>query len=394
MVCPPAGGRPDLRRSAPPHVTTTSFRPASSPPVRVLLIDDDRNTLATITRALESAGYQVTETGRGETGVELARQLRPDIVLCDLNMPGMDGYAVLRALKHDPRTAVIPFIFLSGVQDHTVIRRGMGLGADDFLTKPFELHELLDTIKARIERQHQITRKLEDLRVNIALSVPSEFFTPLNTIMGFSMLVLESLRTGGDVAREDLEDAMTNIHHAGEQLLRIGSNYVLYAQLATEQGPATAPVPPLPADEWVARLSRTTRKVAAQHGRAKDLRNDFAEATLAIKAEHLEKLVSELLDNACKFSRPGQPVSVRGTVCDDAYVLAITDAGRGMTAEEIESLGPMVQLNRLQVMQGGVGLGFAISRALAMRYGGSLSARPNEDGRGLTVEVRLPLSSP
>lgn len=371
-----------------PALLSTS---TASPPVRVLLIDDDQNTLSTIARVLQSAGFEVTESAEGGRGVELARQLRPDIVLCDVNMPSMDGYAVLRALKNDPRTAVIPFIFLSGAGDHDLIRRGMGLGADDFVTKPFELHELFDSIKARIDRQRLITRKLEDLRTSIALSVPSELFTPLNTILGFSMLVLDSLRAGNDVARDDLEDAMGNIHQAGEQLLRLASNYVLYAQLATEENSPVPASPTIAFDDWEPRLARALRKLALRHGRMKDLRSSFADASLKIKPDHLEKLVCELVDNACKFSVPGQPVKATGEIRDDKYVIVITDQGRGMTPEEIETLGPMVQIDRVRVMQGGVGLGFAISRALTTRHGGTLNVQPNGH-HGLVIEVALPLA--
>jgi signal transduction histidine kinase len=123
----------------------------------------------------------------------------------------------------------------------------------------------------------------------------------------------------------------------------------------------------------------------------KDLKFSFAEATLAIKPDHLEKLVSELVDNACKFSHAGQAVRACGEVRDDNYVLTITDQGRGMTPEEIESLGPMVQVDRVRVMQGGVGLGFAISRALATRYGGTVKVQPNGN-HGLVIEVTLPIA--
>ncbi len=204
------------------------------------------------------------------------------------------------------------------------------------------------------------------------------------------MLALDTLRAGGDFGRDDLEDAMTNIHEAGEQVLRIASNYVLYAQLATEESPSLPVCAPVDYDDWEPRLARAVRKLAMRHGRMRDLSCDFAEAAIAIKADHLEKLISELVDNACKFSHPGQPVRVTGVVQDGRYRLTVADEGRGMTADEIESLGPMVQVDRVRVMQRGVGLGLAISRALASRCGGSLALKPN-DKRGLLVEVMLPL---
>ena len=365
--------------------------PAPAPPVRVVLIDDDLTTLSTIACMLQSAGHAVSEASSGEAGVELARRLRPDIVICDVNMPGLDGYGVLRALKNNPRTAVIPFIFLSGAQDRDLIRRGMGLGADDYVTKPFEARELFDSIRARIERQRAITHQLDDLRRNIVRAVPGELFTPLNAVLGFSMLVLETLRAGHDVPREDLVDAMESINQAGEQLLRITSNYVLYTQLATEENNPPVSAPPLAHHDWEPRIARAVRKLALRHERMKDLHYGFGAGTLAVKPDHLETLVVELLDNALKFSRPGQEVTATGASRDDGYVLRFFDRGHGLTPEQIESLAPLVQIDKPRFMQPGVGLGLAIARALTGRYGGTLTVQAQRD-QGLVVEVLLPLA--
>ena len=126
--------------------------------------------------------------------------------------------------------------------------------------------------------------------------------------------------------------------------------------------------------------------------RMKDLHYSFAPCRLRVRADHLEKLVIELLDNAIKFSRNGEWLSVTGVVSDDRYVLRVADHGSGMTDEQIAANAPMVQFDRERQVQSGVGLGLQIARLLASRYGGDLVIRRNA-GSGITVEASLPLAN-
>lgn len=365
---------------------------AVASPLKILVIDDDQNTLTSLGGLLRMSGYDCMTASDGQAGVELARRSRPDLIVCDVTMPGMDGYDVLRALRRDPQTSVIPLIYLSGNQDHEFVRQGMGLGADDYLTKPFQPRQLLDSIEARIARQRAAMRKLEELRVSLTQSVPYEFFTPLNVILGFSILVLDSIRAGEEINREDLEDSMASIHQAGEQLLRIASNYVLFTQLSTNESKPRVAVPDLNHEQWEPSLARAVRKHTLLCSRMKDLHYSFGPGTLAISTEHLEKIVIELLDNALKFSRTGEWVSVTGQANDGFYQLRVADHGRGMTQEQIDSLAPLVQIDRVHTVQPGVGLGLHICRLLVARYGGTLTLTPN-NGKGITVDVSLPLAA-
>jgi CRP/FNR family transcriptional regulator, cyclic AMP receptor protein len=101
---------------------------------------------------LELAGYRVLQAEHGKRGVELARTEKVDLVLCDIMMPELDGYGVLHLLGRDPSTADAPFIFLSAKAERSEIRKGMELGADDYLTKPFEESELLNAVEGRLKR--------------------------------------------------------------------------------------------------------------------------------------------------------------------------------------------------------------------------------------------------
>lgn len=118
----------------------------------LLLIEDDADVRDNTAEILELAHYRVLKAENGKQGVDLARKEMPDLVLCDIMMPELDGYGVLHMLGRSPDTAEIPFIFLTAKAERGDVRRGMELGADDYLTKPFEESELLNAIEGRLKR--------------------------------------------------------------------------------------------------------------------------------------------------------------------------------------------------------------------------------------------------
>lgn len=124
----------------------------------ILLIEDDEDVRENTAEMLELAHYRVLRASNGKQGVDLARKETPDLILCDIMMPDLDGYGVLHMLVRSPETAEIPFIFLSAKAERTDVRRGMELGADDYLTKPFEESELLNAIEGRLRRSDLFRR--------------------------------------------------------------------------------------------------------------------------------------------------------------------------------------------------------------------------------------------
>jgi DNA-binding NarL/FixJ family response regulator len=119
---------------------------------RILVIDDDARLREHYTEILRLEGYEVVEARNGREGVERARREPPDLVLCDITMPEMNGHRVLETLRGEPRTAHVPFVFLTGWSEREDVRTGMNLGADDYLTKPVVPDELAATIRARLHR--------------------------------------------------------------------------------------------------------------------------------------------------------------------------------------------------------------------------------------------------
>jgi DNA-binding NarL/FixJ family response regulator len=130
--------------------------------IEVLLIEDDPTMLELIATALGFEGFSVHRAPDGHTGIELARERRPHLILCDVMMPGIDGYTVLATMRADPRLASIPFIFLTARGEKKDLRLGMVSGADDYLTKPVAIDELLEAIHSRLARHGEIARKQPD----------------------------------------------------------------------------------------------------------------------------------------------------------------------------------------------------------------------------------------
>jgi len=120
---------------------------------KVLIIEDNDDIRENVIEILELAGYTVSGASNGKTGVELAFKDNPDIILCDIMMPEMDGYGVLYMLSKNPETIAVPFIFLTAKAEHFDRRKGMEMGADDYLTKPFDDMELLNAIESRLKKK-------------------------------------------------------------------------------------------------------------------------------------------------------------------------------------------------------------------------------------------------
>lgn len=125
---------------------------------KILVIEDEVTVGINILEILQSGGFEVIIAQDGEIGVQLAKQHIPDLIICDIMMPGLDGYGVLIALREESDTAMIPFIFLTAKTTREDFRQGMNLGADDYLTKPFRRTELLEAVAARLEK-HSILYK-------------------------------------------------------------------------------------------------------------------------------------------------------------------------------------------------------------------------------------------
>src|SRR6188472_3023247 len=118
----------------------------------ILVIEDNKDIRENTAEILDMAGYKTFTAENGKKGVEVALSEKPDIIICDIMMPELDGYGVLHLLKKNSATREIPFIFLTAKTERSDLRKGMEMGADDFITKPFEEIELLNAVETRLKK--------------------------------------------------------------------------------------------------------------------------------------------------------------------------------------------------------------------------------------------------
>jgi len=128
---------------------------------KILLIEDNPDVRENTSEILMLAGYNVVTAENGRIGVEKARQTNPDLIICDIMMPELEGYGVLHMLSKDPKTSAVPFIFLTAKTEKSDIRKGMNMGADDYITKPFDETELLEAVEMRLKKNQVFKTEFE-----------------------------------------------------------------------------------------------------------------------------------------------------------------------------------------------------------------------------------------
>jgi signal transduction histidine kinase len=341
---------------------------------QILVIEDDLQILNNIQEILLLEDFEVITAQNGAIGVQLAKEKHPDLIICDVMMPELDGFSVLKTLHQNSLTARIPIIFVTAKAARNDMREGMGLGADDYLTKPFTIPELLKTVSARIEKQEAIkqesTAKLDLLRWNIARFIPHELLTPLNGILGISDLLLSCYES---MPASEVVDSIRLIQHSGMRLNRLVRNFMLYAELEASA---------LNTQKWKDDLEFTDVKyiigLAAQHyakelNREQDLELDVKDEIVTISSKYLTKVVEEIVENAFKFSKSGTPVRLFSEADSQFYKLYISDRGRGMTAEQIANIGAYMQFERKHYEQQGNGLGLILAKRIVELHGGEFS---------------------
>ena len=360
---------------------------------KILVVEDNIDVRENILDLLDAENFHVVSADNGRIGLELANKEVPDLIICDVMMPGLDGYGVLSRLRQNPVTATIPFVFLTAKSAKNDFRQGMKLAADDYLTKPFTSDELLETIKCRLEKQFTMNqnfqRELDELRESITLSLPHEMRTPLNGVLGFSQLLMEEHET---LEKQEIYEMAKDIYKSGNRLFKFTQKYLQYAEL---ESIATEPdkIKFIQSQEThfpVESLNFLIKEKALKLGREADVKISMeSQCRVKIATTKFYTIIEELIDNCFKFSEPGSKIFVSSTVINDYLTLTFTDYGRGMSASEIANLGAYRQFHRRIYEQQGSGLGLTIVKRSVELHGGSLDIQSNPGDRTI-VKVKLP----
>jgi len=362
----------------------------------ILIIEDEEPLRLTLSDRLNMEGFRVQTARDGTEGLNQALTEPPDLILCDIMMPGMDGYAVLQNLRMDDRTASIPFIFLTAKADPPQVRVGMELGANDYLCKPVSKADLLAAIRAQLDKHQQEQRRLEKTveaaQLHVVNQLPRELLAPLEDLLKAGKL-LET--TASSVSVPKVREIGRSICLASHRLQRTIRRFLLYAELRMA-GPLNTPLK-VRGSGHVSVTSLTgdlARRLAQQDSRSDDLQLDLREVKVSMDLNHYSDLVIELLDNAFKYSVPGSVVRViLSALPNEEFLLEVRDQGRGMTSDQVQQVGAFRQFDRDLLGQSGTGLGLTLVKQLTTLYKGSCEI-DSDPGNGTRVTLRLPNGRP
>ncbi len=343
---------------------------------KILVIDDDLSIRNSLKEILSILSFETIIAPDSATGIVLAKTDFPDLILCDIMMPNLNGYQVLKELKKNSLTANIPFIFLTAKSHFYEIREGMNMGADDYIIKPFTLKDLSTAINIRLEkkrtREIETEKKLVELRTNISSHLPHELYTPLNGIMGPAQLLAQLPEK---LSVEKIAEMGKLIYSSAERLHNIIQNFVLYSELEIITND----------QEKIAELKskkefcfpdyiilNSAEFISNKYNRNSDLILPIIDENICINISeyYFQIVVNQLIENAFKFSTPNSPIQISSHLDKMNYCFSIVDSGRGMTDEQIERIGGYMQFERKKYEQQGAGLGLTIARKIVELHDG------------------------
>lgn len=364
----------------------------------ILVVEDNAAMLEGIRDILEMAGYQVVTALDGQDALELMEQQPPDLIVSDIMMPRMDGYQFFSAVRANPKWLSIPFIFLTAKDQQVDVRLGKQLGADDYLTKPFEPEDLLVTVDAKLERvailQAAAEAEMNKLKQNILNTLSHEFRTPLTYIRGYLELILHE---GPDqLSVDELRDFLQRVKQGSDRLRRLVDDFIFLVMLETGEAKN--------AFHWermyFTGLRSMLETIVYQLTPLARQRNVHLEADIAqslpgtmLHVDYIKGALERLIDNATKFSQQtGGHVLVRATADDEWIYIAVQDSGVGIAATEIPFLFKRLhQLRREQLEQQGVGAGLSIVKGIVEIHGGRVEVE-SQLGQGSTFTLALPIT--
>lgn len=362
----------------------------------ILVIDDEPTQRILSREALEQRGYRVEDAESGEAGLQMARELRPALILLDVMMPGMDGFEVCRRIRQDPVLHRTPVVIVTALEDLESIEIGFQAGATDFIAKPiiwpllgYRLQFALrsaqmetDLVLARDEAERASKTKSV-----ILANMGHELRTPLNAIIGFSEYLRDQARTEG--GNEQSVEFLEDICFSGKRLLSTINDILEMANL--EAGRVELEESTIDLSNLLAGVVEKYQPAASEKGVTLDAR--ATGKTLLVYGDYdvLRRAIGRIVSNAVKFTPSGGIYIAAMQRPSGDVEISITDSGVGMTDAEVLSIvEPFRQAdNSLSREQEGSGLGVPLAKALLKLHDGDLEIKSEPDV-GTTVMIVLP----
>lgn len=355
---------------------------------KILIAEDDSSIRTGIKYLLLNEGYEITEADNGEIALKLIKEQPFDLILSDIMMPVKSGYELLEEIKKDETLASIPFVFLTAKTTYENYREGMNLGVDDYIAKPFNAAELLQSVKTRLKKKKDLEDRFEILKTGITKYIPHELRTPLVSILGYTDLILNDFK---EETPAEIIDMVERINVAGNRLLRTIEKFLIFTQLKSEiKFSGSHHLDESCSDYSIARsIENTIQKLQKIYSNNISFESQIIERSINIPENYLRILLDELIDNAIKFSLANGIVKINTKEENDYYHIEITNNGREFTNDQIKKVSEFVQFDRDKFQQNGNGLGLSIVKSILTLVGGTLQIKSKNNFS--EVSVRIPL---
>jgi two-component system sensor histidine kinase/response regulator len=363
----------------------------------LLLVDDDLAILEGVADLLELHGYNIITATDGVEALQAMRQQTPDLVISDIMMREMDGYQFYEEVRKNPAWTMLPFIFLTARGQTIDVRRGHSLGADAYLTKPFEPEDLLIAIRARLKRMDDIrsaTRAdVDQMKQQLMTIFSHELRTPLTYIYGYVNLLDEHLSESAD----DMIDMMIDGARQGaERLVSLVDDLMLMMRI--DSGVVGVEIQRRRfSSDLVEVIEKVVDDIKLEMKRQNVQLSTQLPRSLVVPCipVYVEDALKRLVDNAVKFLKSeGGEVLISAGLRGDQAVITVEDDGIGIAPDQHEAIFERFQqLDRERMEQQGTGLGLSIARTLVRLHGGDIAVK-SQVGKGSMFICSDPLRVP
>ena len=361
---------------------------------KILIVEDNDILRENIGEILELEGYEVVSAANGIEGIETALLELPDLIISDVNMPKKDGFQMLNELRQQEPTRITPFIFLTVKNSRDDLRKGMNLGADDYIAKPFEMGELLAAVENRFNMRNEIVQKevekYDKLQENVGKIITNVIDQPLKSMERLSDL----LSSQADILKPSdiVEISKMICENASE--LRYEITHIMYYHrtLALKDNPAELENYKRDYTEHAAEyIKETIQATAKSHRREQDLVIAVNDEPIRIPSDFLSYIIKELVDNAFKYSPNNTMVKVSASKSGDHYEIIVQDRGIGFPYESLDAYMPYIREGEIETASNGLGLSLVNVRSIVELFDGQITVSADEEV-GTAFKVTLPLA--
>jgi signal transduction histidine kinase len=357
----------------------------------ILVVDDNPTNIELLLVYLHENEYRILVTRDGQNAIERACKVKPDLILLDIMMPGMDGFECCEHLKNNPSTKDIPIIFMTALSDIQTKLKGFELGAVDYITKPFQRAEVSARIATHLTIQHQ-RKKLAELNASkdrFFSIVAHDMKGAFGSLMTFTQYISKSF---DDWNREELKGLIFEMCTSAEKNYKLLENFLEWSRIQM------GAIPFRPNKTLIEYVIVQAIQLFQEHAISKDITIDYdftSEHHVIADSQMLATIFRNLISNAVKFTPKSGTITISCTELSDSIEIKITDSGCGMNQTTVDQLFMLNKKHQTVGTEGekGTGLGLLLCKELVEKHQGSLHVSSIE-GKGTTFQILLPKPTP